>query len=529
MRADKDKHSENGNSDSGTNSYFKDLSASLVVFFVALPLCMGIAIASGMHPASGIVTGIIGGIIVGVLSGSPLQVSGPAAGLAVIVWDIVNRFGVGAFALMLVVAGVLQIIFGMLKMGRIFRAVSPAVVQGMLSGIGLLILASQFHVMLDDKPKGSGLDNLIGIPKVLIGVLTQNHDLNHLAALLGLITIAIIIVWEKLPVDRIRDAVPATLLAVLVVTILATVLGLDVNLVQLPPNLLDAVTLPDLTTIPKLGWEIVEQGLIIALIASAETLLTANAIDRMAPANKCEYDKELAAQGIGNTLCGLLGALPLTGVIVRSSVNVRAGAQTRVATICHGIWLLLFTLCFSTLIKLIPTSALAALLVYTGFKLLDIKTIRQIAEHGRSEFLILIATMGTIVATDLLTGVITGIILSTLKLLYVFCRLHITKDELNGQTTLKFVGAATFFSLPKISAALERVPPDTDLRVDFSQLTYIDHACLDMLLNWGQQYQEQGGTLAIDWGGLQAKFLHGKMLSGNIIAVDEDQYTPSRR
>lgn len=492
----------------GNNAGFwrKDLLASLVVFLVALPLCMGIAIASGFHPAAGIITGIVGGIVVGLLSGSPLQVSGPAAGLAVIVWDIVSKHGLAAFSLILIFAGLCQIAFGRLKMGRMFRAVSPAVVQGMLSGIGLLILASQFHVMLDDKPRGSGLDNLLGIPAVLSNCLTLNHDFNHLAGLIGLITIVSILVWEKFPLERMRNAIPPTLLAIVLATTLSTIFNLAINRVSLPENLLAAVSFPDLRLIPDLGWIVVQQGLIVALIASAETLLTANAIDRMAPNNRCKYDRELTAQGVGNTLCGIFGGLPLTGVIVRSSVNVKAGAQTRWSTILHGLWLLLFTFFFPSIIKLIPTSALAALLVYTGFKLLDIKSIQRIGKDDRTELFILLATMGTIVATDLLTGVLTGIVLSALKLLYVFCKLDIIREQVDGRTTLRLVGAATFLSLPKVAAELENLPAATDLHVDFSELTYIDHACLDLLINWENQYKNQGGTLSIDWGLLQAKF-----------------------
>ncbi len=366
-------------------------------------------------PRQGLITGIIGGIVVGLLSGSPLQVSGPAAGLAVIIWEIVSKYGLPALGLILVVAGLAQVAFGVLKLGRIFRAVSPAVVQGMLSGIGLLILASQFHVMLDDKPKGSGLENLVAIPKILMDVLTLNHDFNHLAALIGLITIAIIILWEKLPLAKLRNAIPPTLISVLAATLLAAVMQLDVKRVELPSNILSAVNWLDLSLIPQLGWVILTQGLVVAFIASAETLLSASAIDKMAPENKAKYDKELIAQGVGNTLCGIVGALPLTGVIVRSSVNVKAGAVSRRSAILHGVWLLLFVVAFPTFLKQIPTAVLAALLVYTGYKLLNFSEIKKIAKQSRTEALILIATMATIVAVDLLTGVLTGIVLSVLK------------------------------------------------------------------------------------------------------------------
>ncbi len=488
------------------NNIRQDLLSSLVVFLVALPLCMGIAIASGVHPAAGLITGIIGGIVVGSLSGSPLQVSGPAAGLAVIIWEIVSKYGVPALGLILVVAGLTQVAFGAFKLGRIFRAVSPAVVQGMLSGIGVLIFASQFHVMLDDKPKGSGLENLVAIPKILADVVTLNHDFNHLAALIGLITIAIIMLWEKLPLTKLRNAIPPTLISVLAATVLAAVMNLEVKHVELPSNILNAVHWLDLSLVPQLGWVILTQGLIVAFIASAETLLSASAIDRMAPENKAKYDKELVAQGVGNTLCGVVGALPLTGVIVRSSVNVKAGAKSRLSAILHGVWLLLFVVAFPTLLKQIPTAVLAALLVYTGYKLLNISEIKAIAKQSKTEVLILLATMATIVAVDLLTGVLAGIALSILKILYVFCKIDIVKEEEEEQVTLNLHGAATFLSLPKISDEIEKLDPHTDLHIDFSGLMYMDHACIEAIKSFEKQFKEKGGNLTIEWGHDQKNF-----------------------
>lgn len=467
---------------------------------------MGIAIASGVHPAAGLITGIIGGIVVGSLAGSPLQVSGPAAGLAVIIWDIISKHGLPALGLIVAVAGLTQIAFGALKLGRIFRAVSPAVVQGMLSGIGLLIFASQFHVMLDDKPLGSGIDNLVAIPKVLGDVITMNHDFNHLAALIGLITIAIVILWEKLPLEKLRNAVPPTLLAVLATTVLAAMMGLDVKRVELPNNITDAIKWLDLSLIPTMGWTILTQGLIVAFIASAETLLSANAIDRMAPENKAKYDKELLAQGVGNTLCGIVGALPLTGVIVRSSVNVKAGAKSRFSAIFHGIWLLLFVAAFPFILKLIPTAVLAALLVYTGWKLLDVKAIKAIGKQSRTELLILLATMTTIVCVDLLTGVLTGVVLSVLKLVYVMSKLHINKVVNDKQVILELRGAATFLNLPQLAEEIEKLSPDTDLHLDVSNLLYIDHACLELIKTQEKQFKNKSGDITIDWGPDQAKF-----------------------
>jgi MFS superfamily sulfate permease-like transporter len=483
----------------------KDVLPSLVVFLVALPLCMGVAIASGMPPAAGILAGIVGGIAVGMIASSPFQVSGPTVGLAMIVWDIVNRYGVGALGLVVFFAGLLQLCFGALRLGRVFRAVSPAVVQGMLSGIGLLILFSQLQVMLDAKPKGSGLDNLIALPELLFKVLTLNDGVHEAAALIGILTIGTILIWEKLPIEKLRSSLPPTLLAIIISTVAATVLGLNLHRVQLPESILLALKPLDLSSVGQYGWTALQQALVVALVGSAETLLTANALDRMLP-GQSKYDQELIAQGVGNTICGAIGALPIAGVIVRSSVNVKAGARTKASTVLHGVWLLLFTLCFPNLLSLIPAASLAAVLVYAGYKLIDVRAAKRIAEHGHAELLIFIATTLAILTTDLLTGVLVGVVMSAAKLLYVFCKLDIVKAQTNGCITLQLIGAATFLSLPNLADLLDDLPVNTELHVDFSRLTYIDHASLDLLMKWQEQYKNQGGTLTIDWGSLQAKF-----------------------
>lgn len=483
-----------------------DFIPSLVVFLVALPLCMGVAIASGMPPATGLATGIVGGIVVGMISSSPFQVSGPTVSLALIVWGVVNQLGLDALGLVVFIAGLLQVSFGALRLGRIFRAVSPAVVQGMLSGIGLLILVSQFHVMLDAKPRGTGLENLFALPELLFKVLTLNDGVHEAAALIGLLTIAIILTCEKLPIEKLRGVFPPTLVAIVISTAVATALNLNLNRVQLPENILAVLKPLEFSVLGKFGWTLFQQALVVALVGSAETLLTANALDRMLPGHKSKYDQELIAQGIGNTICGAIGALPVAGVIVRSSVNVKAGSRTKASTILHGVWLLLFTLCFSSLLSLIPAASLAAVLVYAGYKLLDIRAAKRIAEHGRPELFIFIVTVLAILTTDLLTGVLVGVGINAAKLLYVFCKLDIHKTKINGRITLQLVGAATFLSLPKLADVLDDLPVDTELHVDFSHLTYIDHASLDLLMKWEEEFKHQGGTLTIDWGLLQAKF-----------------------
>lgn len=486
--------------------YLKDLLASVVVFLVALPLAMGISIASGLPPAAGLITCIIGGLVVAPLCGSPLQVSGPAAGLSVIVYEILQQHGAEKLGVVILLAGAMQMVMGYLKLGQWFRAVSPAVVNGMLSGIGVLILASQFHVMLDDGPRATGLQNLAGIPTALIDCLSDaNINSAHIAGCVGVLTIVTIILWESMPFKKLQT-VPSALVAVALATILTTVFKLPIKLVDLPEQLFQVVTLPghwsyftDTTLILEAAG--------LALIASAETLLSATAVDRMQTAVRTKYDKELFAQGVGNTCCGFLGVLPMTGVIVRSSVNIRAGAVGRMSAIFHGVWILILVLSFPFLLRTIPTAALAALLVYTGWKLMNFKVIKELKRVDKVEAGIYIVTLCTIVATDLLTGVLTGVVLSIAKLLYMFSHLEVrTAINSEEQTVLYLRGAATFLNLPRLADALEAVPPNTELHVHLEELDYVDHASLEMIMAWEQQHKATGGSLVIDWGTLGSMF-----------------------
>jgi MFS superfamily sulfate permease-like transporter len=486
-----------------------DLLASIVVFLVALPLCMGIAIASGAPPAAGLITGIVGGLLVGMISGAPLQVSGPAAGLAVVVYEIIQKHGLGTLGAVLLLAGAIQLLAGLLRLGQWFRAVSPAVIHGMLAGIGVLILVSQFHVMVDDAPRGSGIKNILALPEaVWKGVTPIDGSAHHWAAGIGLLTIAVIVGWKALAPKKLQ-IVPATLLAVVIATVVAAVSGVSVKLVNVPDSITSAVTFPTADTLGSLlTGPVIVAALGMAFVASAETLLCATAVDKMHTGPRTRYDRELAAQGVGNMICGALGALPMTGVIVRSAANVEAGARSRASAILHGLWLLVFVAALPWVLKMIPTASLAALLVFTGYKLVNLKVVRELRQYGRGEVLIYVVTLVMIVATDLLTGVLTGIGLSALKLLYGFSHLDVRlkPEPQRGATVMYLDGAATFIRLPRLAAALEQVPPSTELHVHFEHLRYVDHACLDLLVNWEKQHEATGGQLVIDWDQFTARF-----------------------
>ncbi len=486
-----------------------DFPASIVVFLVALPLCMGIAIASNVPPALGLITGIVGGLIVGPLAGAPLQVSGPAAGLSVMIVDIISKHEIESLGIIVLIGGLTQAAAGLLKLGQWFRAVSPAVIRGMLAGIGVLIFASQFHVMVDDKPRRNGFENIISLPEAIWkGVIPADNTVHHQAARIGLLTLIVLVLWKSVIPKRIQ-AIPAPLAAVVVGSLVTLATGFKIQFVNIPDDLFEAVRLTglaDLRLVEQGG--ILLSGLAIAFVASAETLLCATAVDQMHTGPRTKYDKELFAQGVGNSICGVLGALPMTGVIVRSAANVDAGAKTRASAILHGVWLVAFVAALPIVLRHIPTASLAAILVFTGYRLVDWQSIKKLAAAGRGELIIYVATVGTIVAADLLTGVIVGIALSTFKLLATFAHLQVeTKDDAKSNRTEMYLhGAATFVRLPLLANELERVRSDAELHVHLDHLTYIDHACLDLLINWEKQHVSTGGKLMIDWESLTGKF-----------------------
>lgn len=484
----------------------RELLASVVVFLVALPLCMGIAIASGMPPAKGLITGIIGGIVVGFLAGSPLQVSGPAAGLAVLVFELVRQHGMAMLGPILLLAGLLQLLAGRFRLGCWFRVTAPAVVYGMLAGIGVLIVLSQVHVMFDTAPQPSGMDNLLAFPATLASALPQQSQAWQAGAL-GLGTIALMWGWERFKPQRLRF-VPGALLGVAAMTALSIWLALPVNRVQVPADLSEAIDWlrPD-DLLALADPTLLVAALALAFIASAETLLSAAAVDRMHNGQRSDFDRELSAQGVGNMLCGILGALPMTGVIVRSSANVQAGAQTRCSAILHGLWLLAFVVALSSVLQQIPVASLAGVLVFTGVKLVDFKALRSLGRYGRMPVLTYAATALAIIFTDLLTGVLLGFALTLLKLAFKAARLKINLVDLDkpGHMELRLSGAATFLKVPALTQALDSVPTGTTLHVPLSNLSYIDHSVLELLEDWGRASRANGSRLLVEQRGLKRR------------------------
>jgi MFS superfamily sulfate permease-like transporter len=483
-------------------TFASDLLASIVVFLVALPLCLGIAIASGAPPAAGLITGIIGGLVAGSLSGCPLQVSGPAAGLAVIVFDLIQKHGFGMLGPIVVMAGLIQIVAGAVRFGQMFRAIAPAVVYGMLAGIGILIFGAQFHVMVDDKPRENGFLNLISIPEAVYkGIFPVDGSSHHIAAMLGLITITVMVVWGAAAPKRLKW-IPGALLAVTIATVLGQVLALPVRYVEIPDSIFSAIQLPGAALWTRL-WEpqFVVAALTLAFVASAETLLSATAVDQMHDGPRTQYNRELFSQGIGNTLSGLLGGLPMTGVIVRSATNVAAGARTRHSAMMHGAWLLLFVAALPFVLRMVPTASLAAVLVYTGYKLVNPANIRRLLRFGGAPVIIYTATVLMIVTTDLLIGIATGLVLSLLKILWAMSRLKIdvNSDVERNRVDVHVAGAATFLRMPALVDTLSSLPENVHIHLHLHALNYIDDACFEAIADWERKRSQKNPSVAIEW------------------------------
>ncbi|MFI2713929.1 SulP family inorganic anion transporter [Micromonospora sp. NPDC018662] len=468
-----------------------DLSASVVVFLVALPLCVGIAVASGVPAELGLVTGIVGGLVVGCLPGSTMQVSGPAAGLTVLVADTVSRHGLGGLGTVVLVAGLIQVVLGFLRLGRWFRAISVAVVHGMLAGIGLLLIVGQLYVLSGREAPHTGFGKFAGLPGLWSDVLGSTTVRMSLAV--GVATLLVMLSWDRLP-DRLRK-VPAALVAVIAAAAAAGVLHLPVATIKVA-GLLSVVQ-------PSIGhWTMLTELSVLAsvatftMIASAESLFSAAAVDRLHHGPRTDFDKELVAQGTGNAICGMLGALPMTAVIVRSSANVRAGARTRAARVLHGVWLLLFAAAAPGLIELIPLPALAAVLIHAGTKLLPLRSMPELWRGHRGEVLVLAVTALTILLTDLFVGVLVGLGLAIVKTAWETSHVRVGVDDGGtGPIDVTLTGNATFLRLPTILTALNALPASRPVHLDLGGLRHVDLACRTALNTWIETHNRSAGVL----------------------------------
>ncbi len=462
----------------------RDLPASLVVFLIAIPLSLGIALASGAPIMAGLIAAVAGGVVVGLLGGSPLQVSGPAAGLTVLVFTQVQQFGWPVVCAITVLAGLLQLLFGALKVARGALAIAPAVVHGMLAGIGVVIAMAQIHVVLGGKPQASMIANLMELP-------SQVADLHGAATMLGLLTIGLLVAWKYVP--KPIGSVPAPLVAVVLATVVSVALNVDVPRVDLPDNLYADHVWPKL---PAGGWgAFFIAAATIAIIASVESLLSAVAVDRMHDGNRSNLDRELIGQGAGNVISGLLGGLPVTGVIVRSSANVASGAVSRWSAVLHGVWVLVFVAALGGLIERIPLAVLAGLLVHVGVNLVKPAHIKQLRDQREAP--IYFATIAGVAGVNLLAGVGIGVGLSILMTLRRLATTRVQHEERNGRHHVRIEGTVTFASVPNVMKTLESIPAGKDVDIDLG-VDFMDHTAFESIHNWRTLHERMGGKVDID-------------------------------
>ena len=481
-------------------NFKNDLSAGIVVFLVAVPLCLGIALASGAPFFSGMIAGIIGGILIGFLSNSHLSVSGPAAGLAAIVLASINQLGAfETFLLAVLIAGLVQLLLGFLKAGAIANYIPSSVIKGMLTAIGIIIILKQIpHAFGYDKNAEGDLKFLqIDGENTFSGLVNSIGKIDLGATLICLISLAILILWEKPFFKKKLKLLPGGLVAVCVAVVLNEILlttgsSLAIqngHLVKVPVaasfnEFLGFFTMPDFSQ-----WnnpQVYLVALTLAAVASIETLLCIEAVDKLDPEKRSTSpNRELIAQGIGNMTSGLVGGLPITSVIVRSSANVNAQARSKMSTIVHGLLLLVCVSLIPTVLNKIPLASLAAILLMTGYKLCNPALFRKMFGYGKYQWVPFVVTVIAIVFTDLLTGVGIGLGVSILALLYGNYKnsyfFHKEKYK-EGETILIHLSEeGSFLNKASIKLTLEHLPPNSTVILDAYDAQYIDHDVLELI------------------------------------------------
>lgn len=492
-----------------------DLISGFLVFLIALPLCLGISMASGFPPVSGIFTAIIGGIVVSFFGGSHLTIKGPAAGLIVIALGAVTELGQGDPMLgykltlaVIVAAGILQIIFGWVKSGVLADFFPSAAVHGMLAAIGVIIAAKQLFTLIGVKPEAhETLDLLAELPSGFA-------QLNPEIALIGLISLLIMFTFPliKHPVFK---KIPAPLVVILVAIPLSRIFDLEHEhtylfldgheysigpkfLVTLPDSLLAAVTLPDFSQL--FSGTSIKYIIMFALVGSLESLLSSKAIDSLDPyKRKSNMNRDLLGVGVGNTLAGLIGGLPMISEIVRSSANINNGGKTWWSNVFHGLFLLIFVAFFPFLIHQIPLAALAAMLIYTGYRLASPKEFYKTYQIGKEQLAIFLITIVVTLGTDLLLGIAAGIIAKIIMHLknglpwkHMFKPLFTVTIEGDAYVVDVF-HSAVFSNYILLKKSLDALPRGKHLTMDFTNANLVDHTVMENLHHYQHDYEHEGG------------------------------------
>ena len=472
-----------------------DFRASVTVFFVALPLCLGISLACGAPMYSGLVAGIIGGIVVSLLSGSELSVSGPAAGLTAICATAIIELGsLETFFLAVAIAGAVQVLLGVLRLGGFTQFIPGSVIKGMLAAIGVILMSKQIPLLIGYGEPDFWTNELFNIIKL-------DHAFSHIENIyahtnLGVLVIAltsflVIIFWRRYASQRL-PYVPASFVTVMWGVMLAMLFDVTLPQLQLdrsqfvnvPANVFAEIRFPDFRSIAN-NYNVWKTALVICFVASLETLLSVTAIDKLDPQHRITpQNRELVAQGTGNLLSGLLGGLPITAVIVRSSANAEAGARSRLSGFFHGVWLLLALIALVPLVNRIPYAVLAVILVRTGYNLAKPQMVRDVYKLGREQFLPFVVTVVAVLFTDLLIGVAVGIAFSVYFLIkHTYRAGFVVKEKLDGHTKHYKIGLAlnvSFLNKQRIADLLDKIPEYSIVEVDGADSVYIDHDILEI-------------------------------------------------
>lgn len=514
-----------------------DVSASITVFLIAVPMSLGLALAVGAPLEAGLVAAAVGGIVAGLFGGTPLQVSGPSAGLTVVTAELIQVYGWRITCAITVGAGLLQILLGTVRAARNALAISPAIVHGTLAGIGVAIALAQLHIMLGGSPQSSAVANALALPRQLAGV-------GAAAPLIGVLTIAVLLLWPRLPgrVGRTVGRAPAALASVVIATAVAAVATPGLARVDLPSWRSHA--LPELPHGPVLA--LATAVFTVMLVAGLESLLAAVAVDRLAadragdpeplppPVNgsapmgdephpasasrkpkpapdtpspaapaapdslatvrpqRSDLDRELRGQGVANAVTGLLGGLPVAGGVVRGSANVRAGATGRASTVLHGVWVLIAAALLVTVFEWIPLAALAALVMVVGIQMVSFAHIRNVHKHR--EFPVYAATVAGVVAFGALAGVAFGVAVAVIVSLHRLGRTKITVTEQDGRHVITVHGQLTFLAVPRLTRTLGQLPPGVDATVEVDGF-FMDHAAYEAIRSWRGTQLAMGGRV----------------------------------
>ena len=468
-----------------------DIPASIVVFFVAIPLCLGIALASGAPLISGLIAGIIGGVIVGAISGSQVGVSGPAAGLAAIVLTAIGDLGFENFLLAVVLGGLIQLGFGVAKAGVIGYYFPSSVIKGMLTGIGLIIILKQIPYFFGLDPNKGG---------------DFFAQISYGSTLIATISMGILLLWDLVLTKKAKifQLIQGPLVAVVVGIIYVTTTKGDAvwgvassQMVSVPINVadLDFIVLPNFSAITNINVWIV--AFTIALVASLETLLCVEATDKIDPEKRVTpKNRELIAQGIGNIASGMIGGLPVTQVIVRSSANIQSGGKTKMAAVIHGILLVVSVVTIPFLLNMIPLSVLAAVLFIVGYKLAKPALFKSMYQLGWKQFIPFVITIAGIIFTDLLIGIGLGVLFGILFLLYdSYKNSHsmIHHEMENGKEIVKMELAeeVTFINKAPISYELDNLPLEAELEIDVTKTKYLHNDIIEIINNFLENSEEK--------------------------------------